>query len=99
MVGMHKAEGAQMEQETLSLNPTRTLSSLASLELRVLGSQWQDQPSQIYTGCPPPHLCGIWSTSVKAWLLLNVLYIKYTPSSPGRKAQPLCCRLRGHLIV
>jgi hypothetical protein len=68
VVGMHKAEGAQMEQEALNLDPTRTLSSPASLEPRVLGSRWQDQSSQIYTGCPPPHFCGLWSTSVKALL-------------------------------
>lgn len=66
MVGVHKAEGAQTEQETPNLNPTRTLSSPVSLEPRVLSSWWQDQPSQIYTVCLPPHLCVIWSISVKA---------------------------------
>lgn len=38
-VGMHKAKGTQSEQETLSLNPTRTLSNPASLESRGPGSR------------------------------------------------------------
>lgn len=58
MVGMHKAEGAQTEQEALSLSPTRTLSHPASLEPRVLGSQWQDQPSQIYSVSSSTPVCN-----------------------------------------